>query len=118
MRRHPKLSPVVPIALLTLLVSATAGAQTFRWEDESGLVHFTQVPPPASCQTESCAKARGHAVVLVKPTEVAAAKRRQYREAVTSRQTERPEGDATAGRKAPRDIAALKEAQAKAARQF
>ena len=81
---------IAAAALLLSLGPADVEARTFKWQDADGLMHFTQVPPPADCQTVSCQEARGTAVKLKKPTEIAAKKAR-YRTSVASPQ----------GRKAP-----------------
>ena len=40
----------VLIAFSLLAVALTAQAQLYRWTDESGKVHYTDTPPPASAK--------------------------------------------------------------------
>ncbi|PZP62925.1 MAG: glutaredoxin family protein [Azospira oryzae] len=50
------------VAILLLTVSAVAAQQTlYRWVDEKGRVHYTDVPPPASAKEKEAKKMGGGA---------------------------------------------------------
>jgi len=45
-------------ALLLITFANSAAAKFFQWTDEANLSHFSEFPPPASCQSTSCINIR------------------------------------------------------------
>jgi len=48
--------------LAALLAAQSAAAQQYRWVDESGRVHYTDTPPPATAKDVQKKRMRGNAV--------------------------------------------------------
>ena len=50
------------VALTALLAAQLAAAQQYRWADESGRVHYTDTPPPATAKDVQRRRMQGNAV--------------------------------------------------------
>jgi Domain of unknown function (DUF4124) len=109
MQRHPLsihwLRLVLAIGIG--LAAAPVGAETYKWKDADGKVHYSDQPPPANAKEETTVKSRKQSAPVqsapAAPTDKGAAKPKTYVEqeaAFKKRQVEEAEREAAEKKKA------------------
>ena len=84
MRRHPTKITWLLLALVggAWLACAPVGAQTYKWKDADGKIHYSDQPPPANAREEQTVKPRkpsaGTPVATDKGAPAAAPKAKTY----------------------------------------
>lgn len=119
MGRHPIDINWLLLALLSgsLLAAAPAAAETYKWKDADGKVHYSDHPPPPNAKDESIIKPRKQSTPAATDKGAPAAKAKTYTEQEADfkkRQVEAAEREAEEKKKA--DEAAQKQKNCEQAR--